>query len=143
VIKRRPSSLAVVFALVSSLVGCELIADFDQSKLDENRTIGPTPLPVTDGAVPLVPDGSTQLDGALLREDGGGPSPQSDAAVTDAGPPLGPVDDLDASVTDASADGAAQDAAAEDAALDAAPVDSAVDAAEPPEDASLELFADV
>jgi len=146
VTQRRPSPLAVVFAVLSALAGCELIADFDQSKLDENRTVGPTPLPTTDGAVAVVPDGSTQFDGALLRDDAS-TTPVSDASASDGGAPLQPVDGLDASVADAAPEAAVQDAGSDDAALDAAPdaapVDAGTDAGREPEDAGLELFADV
>jgi hypothetical protein len=56
------------------LCACEVIADFDRQKLEEQRTIGPTPLPTVDGATPLIPD-AAQPDGALIgpgRDDDGG-----------------------------------------------------------------------
>jgi len=118
---------------LAALSACELIADFDQDKLNDNRTIGVTPLPTLDGAVAVVPDGSLRADGALTRDDAGtladGATPGADAAAPDAS------HDPDA------------DAAPSDAGLDAAaPVDAGTASGQNDamvRDADLELFADV
>lgn len=57
--------------MLAMLCACEVIADFDREKLDERRTIGPTPLPTLDGAVALIPD-AAQPDGALIGRDDAG-----------------------------------------------------------------------
>jgi hypothetical protein len=63
--------------LLAMLCACEVIADFDREKLDDTRTIGPTPLPTLDGAIALMPD-ATRPDGALI-------GPEDDDAGLDAG----------------------------------------------------------
>jgi hypothetical protein len=127
-----------------SLPACELVASFDQSKLDQNRTLGPTPLPTLDGAVAVVPDGSLRFDGALVRDDTGVPSPGD--AATDAARDASADDASDGQLPDADVLDAAVDAGASDAGnagdagdLDAAPADAG------PRDAGLapDLFADV
>jgi hypothetical protein len=137
-------------SVLLSLPACELVATFDQSKLDENRTLGPTPLPTLDGAVAVVPDGSLRFDGALVRDDTGVPSPgdaATDASAADAssGQPDAEVADastLDAAVVeDAAVDAGASDAgdAGDASSLDAAPSDAGPpDAGDPPD-----LFPDV
>jgi hypothetical protein len=142
--------LPLCFALLS-LPACELVASFDQSKLDQNRTLVPTPIPTLDGAVAVVPDASLRFDGALVRVDTGVPAPAdaaadaaSDASLNDASdgqlPDAALVDAGDAG--DAGA-GDAGDAGAGDAGdagnVDAGPLDGG------PQDASLapDLFADV
>lgn len=136
-----------------SLSACELVATFDQSKLDENRTLGPTPLPTLDGAVAVVPDGSLRFDGALVREDTGVRSdtgaPIPGDAATDAPRDASPNDASDGQTADAdvgdagAADTGVDDAGAGDAGdagdLDAAPADAG------PQEAGLapDLFADV
>jgi hypothetical protein len=57
--------IAIGCAMLSA---CELITDFERDKLDEQRTLGPTPLPTVDGAIPLMPD-AAYPDGALIRPD--------------------------------------------------------------------------
>jgi len=125
--------------------GCELIASFDPSELDQNRTLGPTPLPTLDGAVPLLPDGSLRFDGALVRDDTGVPSDRdatpgdatapTDASVSDASD--GQVPDADLSAPDGAAGDAGQ---AEDAGDDA---DAEIRDAGPRDAAAPDLFADV
>ena len=68
------------------LAGCEIIADFDSGDEVEGRTIPPTPIPMVDGAVPIVVDASV-LDGAVLTvvQDAGviaadGAAPAADAS---------------------------------------------------------------
>ena len=97
---------------------CELVARFDPSELDENRTIGPMPLPTLDGAVPLLPDGSLRFDGALVRDDAGvarDAATPTDASVSDASDARVPDADLiapDAEAGDAGQLDDAGDAAA-------------------------------
>jgi hypothetical protein len=121
---------------------CELVASFDQGKLDQNRTLGPKPLPTLDGSVAaVVPDGSLRFDGALVREDTGVPTPADaaadaarDAALYDASDGQLPDADLaDAGPSDAGPDGG------ETNDVDAGPADAG------PVDADLapDLFADV
>lgn len=72
---------ASTWLLFVSLSACEVVADFNRDKLDEQQTIGPTPLPSADGAVALMPD-SGRPDGALI-----GPEPDDagmDASSRDA-----------------------------------------------------------
>ncbi|HEY6876903.1 MAG TPA: hypothetical protein VI299_02745 [Polyangiales bacterium] len=57
--------------VVCMLSACEVIADFDREKLDEKRTIGPTPVPHFDGSVAPMSDASSP-DGALI-----GPPPDA------------------------------------------------------------------
>jgi hypothetical protein len=69
--------------LLATLCACEVIADFDRDKLDETRTIGPTPLPMLDGAIALMPD-ATRPDGALIGPEDGDSGLDSGAAAEDA-----------------------------------------------------------
>jgi hypothetical protein len=98
------SGLVVACAVL--LGACEVIAGFDRDRLEEQRTIGPTPLPNADGAVALTPDAGA-LDGALI----------------------GPGRD-EAGVLDAAAEADAGDAAVP-AVADAAGIDAEVIAEEP------------
>jgi hypothetical protein len=74
--------------LVSASSGCELVADFDTGDT-EGRTVPVTPLPMLDGAVPIVVDGSVR-DGAVViggeaRDAGGGDAGVLIIDVMDAG----------------------------------------------------------
>lgn len=92
--------------VLCTLSACEVIADFDRGKLDEKRTIGPTPLPRFDGAVAPMRDAS-RPDGALI-----GPPPDAaheddkDASIIEMGGldanavPEVDTDQLDASTAD-------------------------------------------
>jgi hypothetical protein len=145
--------LRLLLMLCGSLLvpACELVARFDQSELDENRTIGPTPLPTLDGAVPVFPDGSLRFDGALVRDDTGvapADAASTDAAVRDASDASdGLVPDADLSAPDAEAGDAGQGSDAGDG--DAGDGDAGngdADSREAgPQDAMLppDLFADV
>jgi hypothetical protein len=122
-VKNRRLSLLYV---ISALSACELIADFDQSKLDGDRTVGT--LPTLDGAVALVPDGGG-LDGALIRDDAGtwsadsAASPvqkPSDAAMPDAARPVEDASGLDAELPPSASEDAGPDDATTDL-VDAAP----------------------
>jgi hypothetical protein len=115
------SSWLVIACVLAPLAACEVVADFDRQRLDEKRTIGPTPLPSADGAVAVLPDAATRPDGALV-----GP------AERDAG-------ELDAAA-DAAAD--ASDDASTPALTDAAGIDAALGEVDPLEpDATMVINA--
>jgi hypothetical protein len=99
--------------------GCEAVADFDPKKLEQDRTVGPVPLPTLDGATANVPDAQVGQDGALIRPEESDAGPTTPMPERDAG-------DLDANVTqdDASADDAGQP-------VDGGGADSGNDAAGP------------
>jgi len=93
--------LSVTCALVLTLStsACEVVADFDPKKLDEDSTIGPVPIPSLDGSTALMPDAAL-VDGAQIRP------VQPDAEVReseDAGLDASP----EGAATDAASDGAA------------------------------------
>lgn len=124
-------AIAWVLCGLGVLSACELIADFDQDKLNDNRTIGVTPLPVLDGAIAVVPDGSLRADGALTRDDAGlPPDAAGDAGASDV-PDAEVASDGAVDASDASALRDAGDA-------DAAEADDAAIT-----DAGLSLLADV
>jgi hypothetical protein len=102
---------AVACAAIAATPGCELIVDFDRSKI-----------PVSDASLP-IPDGQGPDDGSTPDANpGGNPDAGPDAtgadATTDGAPPGD--DGGDASPGEDAADSAAPDAGP-DAALDAAP----------------------
>ena len=134
--------LLLLFCGSLLLPACELVARFDPSELDQNRTIGPMPLPTLDGAVPLLPDGSLRFDGALVRDDTGvgrDAATPSDAAVSDASDAHAPDADLSAPDASDAPDADAGDAGQLDDGGDAAAIQDAG-----PQDAMApDLFADV
>jgi hypothetical protein len=106
----RSAGSLTSLALCIALAGCEVIVDFDRDKLDDQRTLGPTPLPNADGAIAVVPD-AARADGALIGPD------EEDAGALDAAL-------LDAALADAG-DGASESADA--AGIDAATGDVGTD----------------
>lgn len=99
--------------VLAPLAACEVVADFDRQKLDEKRTIGPTPLPSADGAVAVLPDAAARPDGALVSPT------ERDAGELDAA----------ADAADAAAD--ASDDASAPALTDAAGIDAALGEVDP------------
>jgi hypothetical protein len=70
------------------LGGCELIADFDSGDT-EPRTVQPTPIPMSDGSMPIVVDGSVRDAAVVIGNDGGATSALRlgmDAGVAWSGP---------------------------------------------------------
>lgn len=55
------------------LGGCELIADFDSGDPEE-RLVQPTPIPMLDGAILTVVDGSVRDAAVVIGNDGGATS---------------------------------------------------------------------
>lgn len=132
--------LACAFLLLLGSSACELIADFDEGKLEQSRTIGPTPIPELDGSA-IVADGSIIDDASLVRPampDAGdaaldsaladGASPGDAGEQGDGATPTDAAEPSDASAADANAaDGSAlEDASVADASL---PSDASADAA--------------
>ena len=66
VASRRSPLVACILTISLVFGGCELIADFDEADQDE-RTVGPTPIPSLDGSRPIVLDGSVR-DGAVVQD---------------------------------------------------------------------------
>jgi hypothetical protein len=107
------SSLRLLLVLLPVLVcasACEVVANFDPKRLNTDRTVGPVPLPSSDGAVALIPDAASLPDGALIQPEA------SDAQVAhargDAGSGLDAGSALDAAAS-SDAGEPAQDAASE------------------------------
>ena len=90
---RRPrllsDSLLVALLLASALAGCELIADFDGDELPGSTT-PVRPLPVLDGAMPVLPDSSVR-DAALVTD-----RPDAAASAGDASAVFAPLMDAGA-----------------------------------------------
>jgi hypothetical protein len=113
-------SITILASFALSQTGCELVADFDDDKLNEGKTMGPMTIITPDGAVAVVPDGSIRSDAALVRPND--PDASSDAGLVDGEVPNDAAGQLDADLTlDASADPDATAVApvTEDAATDA------------------------
>lgn len=64
---------ACILTIQLLLGGCELIADFDSGDPDE-RTVQPTPIPMLDGAILIVVDGSVRDAAVVIGSDGGATS---------------------------------------------------------------------
>lgn len=62
----RSAAWLCAFVLCALLSGCELVADFDRSKIENDAG----PQPQTDGAV-TMPDAATTDDAATPDEDSG------------------------------------------------------------------------
>jgi hypothetical protein len=113
-VTRALAGAALAAASLGALGGCELLVDFDRSKIptgDLDATI--------DGPGPLPPDASA--DGAAPVVDGAADAGASDGAAVDASTDGGPVADGSADGSDASVEvDAAVDATDDAADLDAA-----------------------
>ena len=127
----------VLFAL--TLGACELIVDFDPEEA-ENRQAIPKPIPGLDGSRPIVPDAAAISDSTLVRPPNDGGRDAAGDASQDGGndAALDPVTDagLDARVEDAGMDASESDAQADGGGMDGA-VEPVVDASEVPADAEV------
>ena len=104
--KRTPLYLLIP---VLALAGCELLVDFDRTKIPSDAADASTIIPGNDGSVEPT-DGSTDTDGAT----------DEDAAVTDGGDGGTEVTDGgDAGDSDGSTDDGGSDDAGDDDAGDA------------------------
>ncbi len=80
--------------MIALLGACEVVADFDRDKLDEQRTIDPTPMLRLDGAIAQFPEAGA-MDGALIGP--GSDDAGLDARAADASN-AAPIEGLDSSI---------------------------------------------
>jgi hypothetical protein len=160
---KRPLAAAAIVALLVGGVGCELVADFDRTKIDAGSSSTDAGLrdqtapPVDTGtdapadAVGDAPGNDGQVPGPDASDGGTDAAPDGDAGtVSEAGPDAGP-DAADARADAADAGPSTPDAADAEPAVDASEPDAddagpdalQIDAAEPVDGAAIDAGADV